>query len=185
MLSLNLLPVPGTLEIWVEVEGKRKIGLLFFEDQALNRLCGYQDVAIDSWDEPPFIISYIIITNTQPGTWEFSGRKQMEKIVHNYFELFLGYAEIISPSHTTQQFTINKSICLARCLGVGGEVKWVVCVPAPNHAQPWPPQPWPGYLRHHHLLTRTPLKIYGALDQEGWGSLLSFVNPALIQSGDR
>lgn len=103
----------------------------------------------------------------------------MEKIVHNYFELFLGYAEIISPSHTTQQFTINKSICLARCLRVGGEVKWVVCVPAPNRAQPWPPQPWPGYLRlEHHLLTRTQLKIR-APDQKGWWQFVFFCKSGL------
>lgn len=35
---------------------KGKIGLLSFEAQALHRLCGYQDVAIDSRDEPLFII---------------------------------------------------------------------------------------------------------------------------------
>lgn len=46
------------------------------------------------------LFSDVIITTAQSGTREFLGRKQMEKIVHNYFQLVLGYAEIIT--HHTQ-----------------------------------------------------------------------------------
>lgn len=38
----------------------------------------------------------------------------MQKIVDNYSGLLLDCAEIISPSHSTQQFTINENIHLAR-----------------------------------------------------------------------
>lgn len=61
----------------------------------------------------------------------------MQKIVDNYSGLLLDRAEIISPSHSTQQFTINENIHLARIFSFRREgIMWGESVPPCPHPPP-------------------------------------------------